>query len=317
MLSGHSDVVPVDGQNWATDPFTLTAQGGRLYGRGAVDMKGFIASAMALATRMPKTGLAKPLHIALSHDEETGCIGVRTMLATLAREGFAAQGCIIGEPTGLRVALGHKGKIAGCIGCRGQAAHSANPALGCNAIYLAAGMIQELRDLQDWLRAHGAQDAAYAVPYSTVHVGTIKGGTALNIVPESCDLSFELRLLPGDDPAVLLQKLRAAAARLVAPEQMKGRQASIEITEQNRYPGIDTAPDAPMARLTRAASGNIGDIKVGFGTEAGLFSEQLGLPSIICGPGSIDRAHKPGEFISTDELDECDAFLDRIAATLI
>lgn len=316
VLSGHSDVVPVDGQDWATDPFTLTARGGNLYGRGAVDMKGFIASAMSLATRIPAGGLTRPLHIALSHDEETGCVGVRTMLATLAREGFTAQGCIIGEPTGLRVALGHKGKIALCIYCRGQAAHSANPELGCNAIYLAAGMIQELRNLQDWLRGHGAHDAAYSVPYSTVHVGTINGGAVLNIVPETCDMSFELRFLPGDDPALLLGRLREAAARLVAPEQARDRNAGIEITEQNRYPGIDTPPEAPIAKLAQAASFHTGGIKVGFGTEAGLFSERLGLQSIICGPGSIDRAHKPGEFVTTDELAECDAFLDRIAATL-
>ncbi|MDE8344740.1 MAG: acetylornithine deacetylase [Acidocella sp.] len=317
ILSGHSDVVPTDGQTWATDPFTLTRRGAKLYGRGAVDMKGFIACALALATRIPGRTLKQPLHIALSHDEEIGCVGVRTMLTTLAQEGFAARGCIIGEPTGLRVACGHKGKISGCICCRGQAAHSANPALGCNAIYLAAGMIGELRDLQTWLRDHGAHDAAYAVPYSTVHVGTIKGGTVLNVVPESCDFSFELRLLPGDDPHFLLRRLEDAAMRISAPETVAGHHASIEINEQNRYPGLDTAPDAGVAALAGMASGHAGAIKIDFGSEAGLFSEQLRIDSIVCGPGMIDRAHKPDEFITQDELDHCDSFLDRIAATLV
>jgi acetylornithine deacetylase len=316
VLSGHSDVVPVDVQDWATDPFTLTAREDRLLGRGASDMKGFIAGAMALAGRLKGRALEQPLHIAISHDEETGCIGVRRMLAALAEEGFTARGCIIGEPTGLRVATGHKGKIAGCICCRGEAAHSANPDLGSNAIYLAAGMVGALRELQDWLKAHGAQDAAYAVPYSTLHIGTIAGGTALNIVPDACDMAFEIRFLPGDAPAALLARLREAGARLAGAEVARGRRAAVEVIEQNNYPGLETPADAAIVALACDAAGDASTYKAGFGSEAGLFNDILGLPSVVCGPGSIDRAHKPDEYITKAELHAGDAFLDRIAAVL-
>jgi acetylornithine deacetylase len=316
VLSGHSDVVPVDGQDWATDPFVLTAREDRLHGRGSSDMKGFIAAAIALAARLAGNTLSQPLHIAVSHDEETGCIGVRTMLATLAGEGFAARGCIIGEPTGLRAATGHKGKIAGCICCRGQAAHSANPELGSNAISLAAGMVGEIRDLQEWLKARGAQDAAYAVPYSTLHVGMIAGGTALNIVPEACDIEFEIRFLPGDAPAALLARLAAAGDRLAAPERARGRSASVQVIQRNRYPGLETPADSAIVALACAAAGNPSTYKAGFGSEAGLFNDVLGLPAVVCGPGSIDRAHKPDEYITKSELESCDAFLDGIAAAL-
>jgi acetylornithine deacetylase len=312
VLSGHSDVVPVDGQDWASDPFVLTRREDRLHGRGACDMKGFIAAVLALGARLQGRALRQPVHVAISHDEETGCIGVRSMLARLAKEGFAARGCIIGEPTGLRVATGHKGKIAGCICCRGQAAHSANPELGSNAIYLAAGMVGEIRALQEWLKAHGAHDAAYAVPYSTLHVGVIAGGTALNIVPERCDMAFEIRFLAGDAPAGLLDRLRAAGARLTGAEISRGRTASIVIAEENGYPGVDTREDTAIAVLACAAAGNASTYKAGFGSEAGLFSETLGLDAVVCGPGSIDRAHRADEFVTVGELDACDAFLDRV-----
>jgi len=314
ILSGHADVVPVAGQDWSRDPFTLRAAQGRLYARGAVDMKGFLASALALAGRLPQ--LARPLHIAISHDEEIGCVGVRSMLATLATEGFKAAGCIVGEPTEMRVATGHKGKIAGCICCRGQAAHSANPGLGSNAIYLAADMVGELRGLQQFLREHGAYDEAYEVPYTTLHVGTVKGGTALNIVPDVCEMAMEIRYLPGDSPSWLLEQLRAAGAKLAAAETQRGRFAAVEISETNEYPGLETPEDDGLVALAQAAGG--GDVyKAGFGTEAGLFAQRLGFPAIVCGPGSIDRAHKPDEFITGEELARCDAFLDKIAASLV
>ncbi len=313
VLSGHSDVVPVEGQEWGSDPFALTARGDRLLGRGATDMKGFLACAMALVDRLDVGMLARPLHIAVSHDEEVGCVGVRSMLATLAAEGFAARGAVIGEPTGMRVAVGHKGKIAGCICCRGEAAHSANPGLGCNAVYLAADMIAELRALQDWLMAHGARDAAYEVPYSTVHVGKIAGGTALNIVPASCDVAFEFRLLPGDAPAGLLARLRAAGERLAGVERARGRRAAVEVVECNAYPGLETAPDSGFVGLVRrAGAGEV--FKAGFGSEAGLFDALVGLDAVVCGPGSIDRAHKADEFILASELAACDVFLDRLVA---
>ena len=311
VLSGHSDVVPAGEPGWATDPFVLTERDGRLSGRGASDMKGFIASMVTLAEESKST-LTRPLHLAISYDEEIGCVGVRHMLQRLVAEGFQAAGCIIGEPTGLRVATGHKGKIDGCICCRGEAAHSANPALGCNAINLASAMIRETEALQEFLREHGARDDAYRFPHSSVHVGTIKGGTVLNIIPECCEMDFEIRYLPGDDPHALIERLRARADALTQEVIAAGRQASIELTVKNEYPGLRTRQGAPItARATRAA-GDAQSVKVGFGTEAGLFEQRLGLDCVVCGPGEIDRAHKANEYITRDELDACDMFLRRI-----
>jgi acetylornithine deacetylase len=316
ILSGHSDVVPVDGQDWQTDPFSLTERDGKLHARGAVDMKGFIASAMSAAARLKPHKLRQPLYLAISHDEEIGCVGVRSMLETLAEEGFTAAGCIVGEPTGMQVASGHKNKFAGCICCKGEPAHSANPDLGCNAIHLAADMIAELRELQSWLRDHGERDAAYAVPHATLNIGTIAGGTFLNIVPERCDVTFEFRLLPGERPEPLLSRLQQAADRLAATAQAQGRHASIEIRQTGGYPALAMAEDAPLLTMTREAAGAYGECKVDFGTEAGLFAQMVALPAVVCGPGSIDRAHRPGEFITRSELDECDAFLGRLIEKL-
>lgn len=316
VLSGHGDVVPVAGQDWSTDPFTLTERNAQLYARGASDMKGFIACMVTAAERTAGTLLARPLHLAISCDEEIGCVGVRPMLERLAAESFRAFGCIIGEPTGLAVATGHKGKVAGCICCRGEAAHSANPALGSNAINLAAGMIRETEALQTWLRDHGARDAAYALPHSTVHIGTIKGGTALNIVPEACDMEFEIRYLHGDSPDDLLARLTQAGTALARSEVARGRHANVEVIVRNLYPGLQTPRDAPITALVCRAAGTARGDKLSFGSEAGLFSDMLGLPAVICGPGSMDRAHKPDEYITADELAGCDLFLDRVIMAL-
>jgi acetylornithine deacetylase len=311
VLSGHSDVVPVQGQDWQTAPFTLTQKDDRLYARGASDMKGFLAAMLTAAERMESKRLRRPLHLAFSYDEEIGCIGVRNLLLQLRAENFQAQGCIIGEPTEMRVVTGHKGKLAGCICCRGIPAHSANPALGCNAIHLAAAMVREAEALQSWLAANGARDIAYPMPHTSVHIGTIAGGTALNIVPEYCRMEFEIRSLAADDPAALVERLRAAAARIVTA----AGKGVIHIEVTNTYPGLNGPADSPLAETAlRAAGTQTG--KAGFGTEGGLFEEMLGLPTIVCGPGSMDRAHKPDEYVTTGELGACDAFLDRMIETL-
>jgi acetylornithine deacetylase len=311
VLSGHSDVVPTAGQNWQTDPFTLTRREDKLHARGSSDMKGFLAAMLTAAERCDIKKLKRPLHLALSYDEEIGCIGVRDLLTRLHAENFKAQGCIIGEPTEMRVATGHKGKLAGCICCHGLPAHSANPMLGCNAIHLAASMVREAETLQAWLAEHGARDAAYPLPYTSVHIGTIAGGTALNIVPEYCEMQFEIRSLSAENPEALVARLRTAAARIIAA----AGKGNIEIRVTNQYPGLDTPPDAPLAQMALAAAGTALS-KIGFGTEGGLFGETLGLPTIICGPGSIDRAHKPDEYVTTSELAACDNFLDRVIETL-
>jgi acetylornithine deacetylase len=312
VLSGHSDVVPVSGQDWQTDPFTLTERNGRLHARGASDMKGFLAAMLSATERCAPAKLSRPLHLAISYDEEIGCIGVRDLLARLRAQNFQAEGCIIGEPTGLRVITGHKGKIDGCICCRGRAAHSANPPLGCNAIMLAGNMLSELAALQAEL-AKASHDTAYAFPCTSLHAGKIKGGVALNIVPDACDIAFEIRYVAGEDTEALLARLRAAGARLAAASN--GGLVEVRIT--NEYPGVETAQDAAIVRTALAATQTTQTGKVSFGTEAGLFTGALGLETVICGPGSIDRAHKADEYVTKDELAACDTFLDRVIATLL
>jgi acetylornithine deacetylase len=311
VLSGHSDVVPVKGQDWHSDPFTLTEREGRLYARGSSDMKGFLAAMLTAAERADKGKFTRPLHLAFSYDEEIGCVGVRDLLTRLQAEGFQAQGCVIGEPTELRVITGHKGKIAGCICCRGKAAHSANPSLGCNAIQLAGGMLAALSALQQEL-LETRRDDDYPYPHSSLQPGKIAGGVALNIVPDACDIEFELRYLAGEDTASLLERLRQKGRELAAAAPG----GSIELRITNEYPGVDTPQDAPITRQALAAAGATGTGKVGFGTEAGLFAASLGMQTVICGPGSIDRAHKPNEYVTRDELAAADTFLDRLLETL-
>jgi len=310
LLSGHTDVVPVDGQRWSTDPFSLFERDGQLFGRGTADMKGFLACALRIADLARARALAIPLHLAFSYDEETGCIGVRSLIEDMAGWAHKPQLCIVGEPTMLRTALGHKGKSALTATCKGRAAHSANPALGVNAIHLACDLIRTLRQQQELLVAAKLRDPAYEVPYSTVHVGTIQGGTVLNIVPPRCELEFEIRNLPAENPAGIAQSIRGQVEQLCA--QYGDRDARIDMAVTNEYPGLETPADSPVVALLGALTGNRSTFKVGFGSEAGLFSGELGIPTAVCGPGSIDQAHKPDEFISRDQLQRCDAMMDAL-----
>ena len=312
VLSAHADVVPVAGQAWSSDPFTLTERAGRLHARGAVDMKGFLAGMVTVAEVASRLPLTRPLHLLVSHDEEIGCVGVRPMLRALADERFQAAACIVGEPTDLVIATGHKGKLAARIAVRGRAAHSANPGLGVNAIGIAAAMVAEVEGLAGWLAAEGVRDRAYAVPHGTAQVGTIRGGSALNIVPAEAELAFEIRFPAGEDFAALLERLRGRAARIA-----DARGGEIEIAVTNLYPGLDEPDTSPAVALAASAGGSTAFTKLDFGTEAGLFREILGLPSVVCGPGSISRAHKPDEFITRDEIAAGDAFLARVVASLV
>jgi acetylornithine deacetylase len=311
VLSAHVDVVPVAGQSWSSDPFRLTEADGRLHARGAVDMKGFLAGMVSAAELAATLPLRRPLHLAISHDEEIGCVGVRPMLAALAAERFTARACIVGEPTGLRIGTGHKGKVAMLIRARGRAAHSANPGLGVNAIGMAAAMVAEVEAIGHWLATEGLRDAAYAVPHGTAQVGTIEGGTALNIVPADCTLAAEFRLPAGEDPEALLQRLSRAAARIGTA---RGGAVTVEVT--NAYPGLAEPEDSPAVALARDAGGALPFAKFDFGTEGGLFREMLDIPTVVCGPGSIDRAHKPDEYITREELAAGDAFLARVVQRL-
>lgn len=315
LLSGHTDVVPVEGQAWSTDPFRLTAREDRLLGRGTCDMKGFLACVLAAAEQAATRRLARPLHMAFSYDEEIGCVGVRGLIDRLAGAENLPAFCIIGEPTLLETVIAHKGKVAGRVTCHGRECHSSHAPEGLNAIYLATDMIGEMRGLQDELAA-GGRDEAYAVPFTTVHVGTIRGGTALNIVPNACTLDFEIRNLPTDAPEPLLDRLFDRAAALTRQARTLFPQAGVEVEIVNAYPGLETAPEAQVVSMVRRLNGAGPLRKIAFGTEGGLFRERLGIPTVICGPGDIRDAHKPDEYVSRDQLARCDAMLEKLVDEL-
>ncbi|HWU01248.1 MAG TPA: acetylornithine deacetylase [Novosphingobium sp.] len=317
MLSGHSDVVPVEGQAWTSDPFTLTAKGERLYGRGTADMKGFLACALTAFARAAErqAELAAPLHLAISCEEEVGCVGVRSLLEELQNRPAQPLLCLIGEPTSMRLATGHKGKVAMRVTCRGRASHSALPAQGLNAIHLATDFVAAVRAQQTRIEQEGVRDDAFEVPCSTLHVGTISGGTALNIVPDQCAIALELRTVPGENATALLQRLRDAADAIVAQHAARFPEARIDLDVVNAYPGLDSG-DGDWLDFMTAVSGANERIKLAFGTEGGLFDAALDSPVIICGPGSMDQGHKPDEFVTRDQMARCDAMLDRLIERL-
>ena len=320
MLSGHTDVVPVDGQVWTRPPFVLTKAGGRYYGRGATDMKGFVASALAAALMAARRPLATPLHLALSYDEEVGCLGVASLIDMLAHAPHLPAMCIVGEPTGMQVATGHKGKIALRAACTGREGHSALAPMALNALHLGADFLGALRRLQDEVAASGLRDGDYDVPYTTLHVGKMQGGVQVNIVPNSCTLDFEIRNLAGDDPQALIDRLRVEADRITAPLKAAFPEAAITIDRLWDYPGLGTPSSAPVVQFVKSLTGANGTMKVAFGTEGGLFSTRLGIPTVICGPGSMAQGHKPDEWVSVGQITRCDAMLaallDRLEAGL-
>ena len=320
MLSGHTDVVPVDGQVWTRPPFVLTEAEGRYYGRGTTDMKGFVASALAAALMAARRPLATPLHLALSYDEEVGCLGVASLIDMLAHAPHLPAMCIVGEPTGMQVATGHKGKIALRATCTGREGHSALAPMALNALHLGADFLGAVRRLQDEVAESGLQDGDYDVPYTTLHVGKMQGGVQVNIVPNSCTLDFEIRNLAGDDPQALIDRLRVEADRITAPLKAAFPEAAISIDRLWDYPGLGTPSSAPVVQFVKSLTGANGTMKVAFGTEGGLFSTRLGIPTVICGPGSMAQGHKPDEWVSVGQITRCDAMLaallDRLEAGL-
>ncbi len=312
VLSGHTDVVPVEGQAWSTDPFTLTARDGRLYGRGSCDMKGFLASSLAAVPDMVERPLATPIHLAFSYDEEVGCVGVRGLIARLGKDLPMPLGCFVGEPTAMEVATGHKGKRSVRVTARGKACHSSLAPQGVNAVEWLARVVAQVQALGRDFALSGPRDALYDVPHSTAHVGTFHGGTALNIVPHEASIVFEVRAVPADDPdAAVAQVLRVAkeewepAMRAIDPE------AGFTFEVYAGFPGLDTPESDPIVTLAKGLAGRNGHCKVAYGTEAGLF-QQAGIPTAIVGPGRIEEAHKPDEYIEAAQLAACDAFVGRL-----
>jgi acetylornithine deacetylase len=307
--------VPVDGQPWDSDPFEVTHRDGRLYGRGVTDMKSFIAIALAFLPRFLEHGLARPLHLALSYDEEVGCIGVRRLIADIAARGIAPRGCIVGEPTSMRLAVAHKGKVGWRCRVRGREAHSSLTPQGVNAVQVACQIVAYIAARAKQFRESGMRDEAYDVPFTTAHVGVIRGGTALNIVPRDCSFEFELRHLPFDDPAAFIADVEAFAARFLPEMQAVDPDTYIEFDHLSTLPGFDTGDDSDIAALGRDCARTHGCGKVSYGTEAALF-HNAAVPTLICGPGNIEQAHQPNEWVDLRQLAACEAFMARLAEHL-
>lgn len=314
VLSGHTDVVPVDGQDWDSDPFTVTERDGRLYGRGTADMKGFIACALAKLPVMKSAGLAAPIHFALSFDEEIGCLGAPLMIDQIAARGLSPSGCLIGEPTSMRPVIAHKGINIYRCQVHGRSAHSALPALGVNAIEYAARLIVFIRELADGMRRDGPLDEFFDTPYSTAQTGTIKGGTQSNVVPELCEFVFEFRNLPQIDATAVLGEIQGYIDRILAPAmRAEHPEAGFSVEPIATAPGLSSDEAAEISKLVRALTQDDDIRKVAYGTEGGQF-QAAGIPSIICGPGDIAQAHRANEFVEISQMERCDAFLESLIA---
>lgn len=315
ILSGHSDVVSVDNQIWATDPFRLAIDGDRLTGRGATDMKGFLACMLAMVPEFAAMPLRRPVHLAFSYDEEIGCRGVGHMIARLPELCAPPAGAIIGEPSGMRPVLSHKGKQSLELRFTGKAGHSSNPGLGENAIYAAADMLVHIRGMAEAMECDGPFDARFVPAHSTCQAGVVRGGAAVNIIPDSAEIQFEARAIPGTDPRSLSVSIIERIEALNAEAQAAGRALYATWRETSSYPALPPCADRGFVDLMEKLSGKHSVQAVSYGTEAGLY-HQAGIPSIICGPGDIARAHGPDEFILLSELEDCLVMLRGLGAEL-
>ncbi|TIN19426.1 MAG: acetylornithine deacetylase [Mesorhizobium sp.] len=306
ILSGHMDVVPAGEPQWSSDPFTLRRDGERLYGRGTTDMKGFLAAALAAVPALAKLRLARPIHFAFSYDEEVGCRGVPHLIARLPELCAKPLGVIVGEPSGMRAVRGHKGKAAARVTIQGRTGHSSRPDLGLNAIHAMSDALSAAVSEAERL-THGPFNYAFEPAYSSLQAGVIAGGQSVNIIPDSCKLDLEARAIPGVDPASLLAPVKARAEALAAEGFL------VEWTPMSAYPALSLPQDAALAALLSELTGEAPLAAVSFGTEAGLY-QAAGFDAIICGPGNIDRAHKPDEYILASELTACQRMIAALGA---
>jgi acetylornithine deacetylase len=315
VLSGHTDVVPVERQPWTNNPFTLIERNGRYYGRGTTDMKGFVAVCLAMVQEIRAADLKMPIHLAISYDEEVGCIGVRPMLHELNKTPVKPLGCFVGEPTQMQIIIGHKGKHGVRATFHGKSCHSSIAPEGVNAVEYAADLIAEVRRRAAHLAKAGARDEMYDVAYTTLLTSVAQGGTALNIVPDECVLEFEARGLGIHESKEVTDAIVAWAKAEIEP-QMRARDPSCGITFEEilEYPALDGKADQPLVALAKQLSGRNSHAKVSFGTEASLFVSIADIPTIVVGPGSIEQAHKPDEFVEIAELSKCAGFIERLIA---
>jgi acetylornithine deacetylase len=315
-LSGHVDTVPVDGQAWSADPFTLRQSDGRVYARGSCDMKGFVASCLAAVPDMKAMSLVKPIHLFVTFDEETTMEGARKLVADIAQSGLKPDLCLVGEPSLMQPILAHKGRIAVQVNVRGSTGHSSEPGRGVNAVHAAAEAVAFVAAEARRYAKEGPFVEGFDPPYTTAHVGTLTGGTILNIIPEAAEFVMEWRFVPGHDAQTEFARLRRFIDETIVPAMHE-----VDPKTGFRYeivcdiPGMELAEDHQLTTLVKQLTGSNSTGKVSYGTEGGIYQE-AGIPSIVCGPGSIQQAHKPDEWIELDQLDACDRFIRRLAARL-
>lgn len=310
MLSGHTDVVPVSGQNWSRAPFAVTEEVDRLYGRGVCDMKGYLAAVLAVVERIDTRTLSLPLHVAFTYDEEIGCLGVRGLLRDLANEGIRPAACIVGEPTSMKVVRAHKGRHSWRCTVQGQAAHSSTAGLGVNAAEVAARLVAEISGQALHLQTSN-RDEGFYVPYSTMATCRIHSGTATNVIPEEAEFDFDLRYLPGVEPEMVLNPIHLRARALQDEMQSRVQSSRIKLERRTEVPALvpENSTDDIVTRIVKAG-GNLGG-HVAYTTEGGLYQAQ-GIPTVVCGPGDIAQAHTADEFILKSEIGACEAVLARL-----
>ncbi|MGX9417908.1 acetylornithine deacetylase [Vibrio sp. WJH972] len=316
MLSGHTDTVPVTGQQWDTDPYTLTFKDDKAYGRGTTDMKSFVAVVLSSVPSMVNASLKKPIHLAFSYDEEIGCLGVRSLIEQFRHMDVKPAACIVGEPTDMKLVTSHKGKLAARVIVTGKECHSGMAPYGVNAVNIAARMINWLEDAANDKKHNGPFNDDYEIPYSTIHTGTVHGGTALNIVPKHCQFDFEIRNIAADDPKVFFQAFTQYVQELIEDIQGVSPEANIEIEMLTEYPGLAKTEDQDILSYLKSLVDDAEEGQINFGTEGGLFSERLGVPTVVCGPGNMEQGHKPNEYIHLEQITKSEIFLERLILSL-
>jgi acetylornithine deacetylase len=315
VLSGHTDVVPVDGQSWQSDPFTPELRDGRLYGRGTADMKSYLGVIMHRLPGLAAASLSRPVHLAFSYDEEVGCLGGAEIAAALGSRDQRPEVCIVGEPTSMRVIAGHKSSNLVELVFLGRSAHSSLTPEGVNAVEYAARSIAGIRELADRRRADGPFDPAYRVPWTTVSVNLVEGGIATNTVPELCRVSYDFRTVAEDDPQALIDQVTTEGRRLEAEMRAEHPDARLEVDVRAQVPGLESSPDGPAYLLAVELGGRPSSDKVTYGTEAGQFAG-AGIDAVVCGPGDIAQAHAADEYVELDQIVACEQFLDRLLSSL-
>jgi len=316
VLSGHTDVVPVEGQAWSSDPFKMERRNGNSFGRGTADMKGFIACCLRAAEIASSRKLHTPINLAFSYDEEIGCVGVRRLLDILKDAPVKPRLCIVGEPTLMQAVTAHKGKLGFRVTAHGLEAHSSLAPIGVNAIYMASDLIGAIRAIQTDIAENGVRDGDYEVAYTTLHVGKMQGGEVMNIVPNRCSFDFEIRYLPEDDQHAIVTRIKAAAEKIAEGYRGVFEHARFEFMDLQSYPAMNTPVDSEAVKFVHALTGGNSTGKITFGTEGGLFQQALGTPAVVCGPGNIAVAHKPDEHVSEAQMAQCDRMLERLVEKL-